>query len=252
LGGEALETVGVLFQSKSSVSEWEGVLRSNIWDLPIEDSKIIPALLLSYYHLPSHLKRCFTYCALFSKAYEFHKENLIRLWMAQNFLRGTQQKSPEEVGEQYFNDLLSRSCFQQSIRYKRFFVMHDLLNDLAKYVSGETCFRLGVDRAERVPKTTRHFSAGKNPLEYQEYRSLYEAKRLRTFVFTWHCGMSIQVLISNFKFLRVMSLCCPNPFYNSELESVSCSHILLWHQFSHACIFRCQFSTLSLKHLNRR
>jgi len=38
----ALETVGGLLQSKSSVSEWEDVLRSNIWDLPIEDSKIIP------------------------------------------------------------------------------------------------------------------------------------------------------------------------------------------------------------------
>ncbi|KAK8464371.1 hypothetical protein PHAVU_011G193600 [Phaseolus vulgaris] len=205
----ALETVGGLLQSKSSILEWEGVLRSNIWDLAIEDSKIIPALLLSYYHLPSHLKRCFAYCALFPKDHMFDKENLIFSWMAENFLQCSQQsKSLEEVGEQYFNDLLSRSFFQQSIRYNRkCFVMHDLLNDLAKYVSGEICFRLGVDRAERVPKTTRHFSNIKNPFERDELRILGDAKRLRTFLSTYrNYGMSIQELISNFKFLRVLSL----------------------------------------------
>ena len=207
----ALETVGGILQSKSSVLEWESVLRSNIWDLPIKDSKIIPALLLSYYHLPSHLKRCFAYCALFPKDYEFDKENLIFLWMAQNFLQCSQQgKSPEEVGEQYFNDLLSRSFFQQSIWYKEtHFLMHDLLNDLAKYVSGEMCFRLGVDRAQRVPKTVRHFSTGKNPVECDEYRSLCDAKRLRTFLSIstnfGDYGMSTQELISNFKFLRLLS-----------------------------------------------
>ncbi|XP_068490367.1 putative disease resistance RPP13-like protein 1 isoform X2 [Phaseolus vulgaris] len=208
----ALETVGGLLQSKSSISEWEGVLRSNIWELPIEDSKIMPALLLSYYHLPSHLKRCFAYCALFPKDHVFDKENLILSWMAENFLQCSQQqsKSPEEVGEQYFNDMLSRSFFQnsiiQDIMYnKTRFVMHDLLNDLAKYVSGEMCYRLGVDRPGSVPKTTRHFSTIKNPVECDEYRSLCEAKRLRTFV-SGNCEMSIQDLISNFKFLRILSL----------------------------------------------
>ena len=209
----ALETVGGLLRSKSSVSEWEGVLRSNIWDLSIEDSKIIPALLLSYYHLPSHLKRCFAYCALFPKDYLFRKNRLISLWMAENFLQcSPQSKSPEEVGEQYFNDLLSRSFFQQLIKQGiedtgTRFVMHDLHNDLAKYVSGEMCFRLGVDRAERVPKTTRHFSTEKNPLQYDEYSSLCDAERLRTFLSIYiNRGTSLEELISTFKFLRSLSL----------------------------------------------
>jgi len=205
----ALETVGGLLQSKSSVSEWEGVLRSNIWDLPIEDSKIIPALLLSYYHLPSHLKRCFAYCALFPKDHEFKKETLILMWMAENFLQCSQQsKSPEEIGEQYFNDLLSRSFFQHSSgSLKSCFVMHDLLNDLAKYFCGEICYRLGVDRPGSVPKKTRHFSTVKYVVGCDEYRSLCDAKRLRTFMSMYtNCGMSIQELISNFKFLRLLSL----------------------------------------------
>ncbi|XP_027909714.1 putative disease resistance protein At3g14460 isoform X2 [Vigna unguiculata] len=215
----ALETLGCLLHTKSSVSEWEGVLKSETWDLAIEDSKIIPALLLSYYHLPSNLKRCFAFCALLPKDRMFDKESIILLWMAQNFLQCSQwSKSPEEVGEQYFNDLLSRSFFQQldnEMSYethfiklnKKLFIMHDLLNDLAKYVSGEMCFRLGVDRAEKVPKTTRHFSSVFNLLKYSECRSLCDAKRLRTFLsINGNCGISIQELISNFKFLRVLSL----------------------------------------------
>jgi len=207
-----LEMVGGLLHSKSFVSEWEGVLRSNIWNLRMIEGNIvpvIPALLLSYYHLPSHLKRCFAYCALFPEDYIFDKDYLIFLWMSENFLQCSQQsKSPEEVGEQYFNDLLSRSFFQQSIGlFRNCFVMHDLLFDLAKYVSGEICYSLGVDRAEIVPNTTRHFSIVKNDFQCNEYRSLLDVKRLRTFLSTsGYYGMSIQELISKFKYLRVLSL----------------------------------------------
>lgn len=137
----------------------ENVLISSIWDLTKEeDCEIIPALFLSYHHLPCHLKRCFTFCALFPKDYEFDKDGLIELWMTENFIQCPRQsKSPGEVGEQYFDVLLSRSFFQQSSRFKTCFVMHNLLIDLEKYVSGEIYFRLEVDKGKCIPKTTRHF-----------------------------------------------------------------------------------------------
>ncbi|KAL2326249.1 hypothetical protein Fmac_025307 [Flemingia macrophylla] len=212
----ALETIGCLLRTKSSVSEWESVLVSKMWDFSEEDSKIIPALLLSYYHLPSHLKRCFAYSALFPKDHEFDKESLILLWMAENFLQCSQHsKRLEEIGEQYFNDLLSRSFFQQSSGNKKCFVMHDLHNDLAKYVCGDICFRLGVDKDESIQKT-RHFSfVAKHEQCFDGFGSLYDAKRLRTFIptsfhYSWYCKMPIHELIFNFTFLRVLSFsgCC--------------------------------------------
>ncbi|KHN46955.1 putative disease resistance RPP13-like protein 1 [Glycine soja] len=230
----ALKTIGSLLHRKTSILEWESILKSKIWEFSEEDSEIVPALALSYHHLPSHLKRCFAYCALFPKDYEFDKECLIQLWMAENFLQCHQQsKSPEEVGEQYFNDLLSRSFFQQSsindlspiffltssrIRNKTYFVMHDLLNDLAKYVGGDIYFRLEDDQAKSIPKTARHFSFETNDIYCydEELGSLHDVERFRTFMptsksmdflyYSWYCKMSIHQLFSKFKFLRVLSL----------------------------------------------
>ncbi|KAL2327100.1 hypothetical protein Fmac_020527 [Flemingia macrophylla] len=221
----ALKTIGSFLHTKSSISEWERVLTSEIWDLPNEDGQIIPALLLSYHNLPSHLKRCFSYCALFPKDYVFVEKNLIQVWMIENFLRCPQQtKTPEEIGKQYFDDLLSRCFFEKSSRYETSFVMHDLLNDLAKYVCGDFCFRLGVDNAERLPKSTRHFSFPINHNLNFVSESLNDAKRLRTFMPTkvasnscyWRCEWSIICeLFSKFELLRHLSFS-----YCYELEEV--------------------------------
>lgn len=147
----ALKTIGCLLYTKSSILEWESILTSEIWDLPKEDSDIILALRLSYHHLPSHLKRCLTYCSIILKGFPFAKNHLCLLWMAEIVLQCPQQsKCVVKVGEQYFNDLLSRSFFQQSRELKDHFIMHDLLNDLIKYVSGDFCFKMENEEAQNI------------------------------------------------------------------------------------------------------
>lgn len=42
---------------------------------------------LSYYDLAAAIRRRLLYCAIFSKDYEFNKDNLIELWISQDFLR---------------------------------------------------------------------------------------------------------------------------------------------------------------------
>ncbi|XP_047175439.1 putative disease resistance protein At3g14460 [Vigna umbellata] len=222
----ALKTIGSLLRTKSSSSYWKSVSESDIWQLP-KEVEIIPALLLSYQHLPSHLKRCFAYCALFPKDYEFDKKELILLWMAEGFLHySPQNNNLEEIGEQYFDDLLTRSFFLRS-NIKMHFSMHDLLNDLAKYVYAEFCFRLKFDKGDCVPKTTRHFSFALRDLYYCDVKyfdglgSLRDAKRLRSFLPIVYDGKYGNVLSSRFKilirefsklkFLRVLSL---NGYYH--------------------------------------
>ncbi|XP_059441946.1 putative disease resistance RPP13-like protein 1 [Corylus avellana] len=138
----AIKAIGALLRSKLDVDEWDKILKSELWDLPIDEMGILPALRLSYKYLSSHLKHCFAYCSIFPKDYSFKKDQLILLWMAEGFLPQTKNRTMEEVGSEYFLTLESRSLFQKSSENKSCFVMHDLVSDLTKSISGQFISRL--------------------------------------------------------------------------------------------------------------
>ncbi|KAL5548705.1 hypothetical protein UlMin_003936 [Ulmus minor] len=64
--------------------------------------------------------------------------------MAEGLLTPEDGKRMEDVGKAYLQALISRSFFQQSsTSYKSAMVMHDLVHDLAMFISGEFCFSCG-------------------------------------------------------------------------------------------------------------
>ncbi|KAH9726743.1 putative disease resistance RPP13-like protein 1 [Citrus sinensis] len=161
-GGLALaaKTLGGLLRTTRH-DAWDDILESKIWDLP-RQSGVLPVLRLSYHHLPSHLKRCFAYCAIFPKDYEFNEKEVTFLWMAGGIIRQSGSKERlEDWGSKCFYDLVSRSIFQQTaISDSSKFVMHDLIHDLAELVSGETIFRLEeANTLSRRFERVRHSSS---------------------------------------------------------------------------------------------
>ncbi|XP_024019157.1 putative disease resistance protein RGA3 [Morus notabilis] len=133
----ALRSMGALLRFERDPSKWDSILRSHVWELrETQRNNILPSLWLSYHYLPSCLKHCFAYCSVFLKDFEIQKEELILLWMAEGFLQSVEEeKRMEDVGEEYIKDLISRSLVQRS-RYDESTVkMHDLVHDLALFVS---------------------------------------------------------------------------------------------------------------------
>ncbi|CAK9151652.1 unnamed protein product [Ilex paraguariensis] len=218
----AAKTLGGILRSKRSSNEWKDVLDSEIWDLPEDQSGILPALRLSYHHLPSQLKPMFGYCAIFPKDYWFDKDELVLLWMAEGFLQQPQRmrKRMEELGDDCFNELLSRSFFQLSSNTESKFTMHDLLNDLAQHVTGEICFRLedNMDNNERcrISPKARHSAFMRHECEmYKRFKAFDELLRVRTFlalpVYRLHscCFLSDSILVNilpKLLCLRVLSM----------------------------------------------
>ena len=179
----AIKAMGSLLHSKVEARKWNDVLSSELWDLPKD--AVLPALRLSYSYLPSYLKRCFSYCSIFPKDYEFQKEQLLMLWMAEGLLdQPKSKKRMEEVGDLYFRELLSKSFFQNSTStHESCFVMHGLINDLARLVAGEFSICLEDDKIHSVSEKSHQVSYLANEFDvYERFERIVETKCLRTFL----------------------------------------------------------------------
>ncbi|XP_044499324.1 putative disease resistance protein RGA4 [Mangifera indica] len=92
----AAKTLGGLLRFKQS-DTWENILESKIWSTSDERDHILPALKLSYHYLPSNLKRCFGYCAIFPQDYEFEEKELALLWIAEGIVQPSDKQLDEAV-----------------------------------------------------------------------------------------------------------------------------------------------------------
>ncbi|KAJ9685411.1 hypothetical protein PVL29_017446 [Vitis rotundifolia] len=218
----AAKALGGMLRNQLSRDAWANILASRIWDLPEDKSHILPALMLSYHHLPSHLKQCFAYCSMFPKDYELNKDDLVLFWMAEGFLQKTKEAArPEDLGSKYFDDLFSRSFFQHSSRNSSRYVMHDPINDLAQSVAGEIYFHLNCawenNKQSTVSEKTHHSSFNRQKyVTHRKFEPFHKVKCLRTLVAlpmnhpTYDCDfISSKVLdglLKEVKYLRVLSL----------------------------------------------
>ena len=157
---------------------------------------------------------------------------MVLLWMAECLIMPREgRKQMEDFGKESFRNLLLRSFFQQLFNDKSRFVMHDLINDLAQQVAGDTCFRLEdkiEGNNEGKPSTkARHSSYLVGEYDgIQKFEVFYDLTCLQTFLPLMlpkqgNCHLTHTVpskLLPKLRWLRVLSL---NGYYISELpESI--------------------------------
>ncbi|GFP90323.1 putative late blight resistance protein homolog r1a-6 [Phtheirospermum japonicum] len=131
---------GLLAKSKRTREYWlyiAGNLNSivNLED----DERCLKILHLSYKELPVHLKPCFLYMGVYPEDYVIDVPKLMRLWVAEGFLKPISGKCLEVVAKEYFNDLIGRNLILvnergyngETIKCK----VHDLLVDVCVRVA---------------------------------------------------------------------------------------------------------------------
>ncbi|XP_017698358.1 putative disease resistance protein RGA1 isoform X2 [Phoenix dactylifera] len=151
------KVLGSLLNSKLDEDYWKMILESEWWEHEYVLDNILPSLALSYEHLNANLKQCFAYCSIFPRSYIFEKDRLVQMWMAQGFIQNKSQvrMRMEDIGGQIFDELTSRYFFLPTLTGK--YVMHDLIRELAAFVSLDECLVISDEKGE-IPETIRHLT----------------------------------------------------------------------------------------------
>ncbi|CAA3012981.1 late blight resistance homolog R1B-17 [Olea europaea subsp. europaea] len=135
---------GFLSKVNKTQDYWKYVAE-NLSSIIAEKDNCLEILTLSYSHLPPHLKACFLYMGVFPENYEIPVSRLIKLWVAEGFVKPHESKCLEEVAGQYLMDLIDRNLIlvrqKGSLNGKiKTCSMHDLLRQLCVRMAREENF----------------------------------------------------------------------------------------------------------------
>ncbi|XP_057989491.1 putative disease resistance protein RGA3 [Hevea brasiliensis] len=210
----AIKTIAGLLYFRYPETQWLVFLQEELSMIAPNENDILPTLKLSYDHLPSHLKHCFAFCALFPKDYVIDVKTLIHLCIAQGFIESSNSNlCVEDIGLQYFTELWWRSFFQEVERDELGSVesckMHDLMHDLATSVAGKSICIINSEE-KSVDESVRHVSFDFCLNSSQQIPTgLSNALKLRTLLFNRTGGSRLsisEVIVSNFRVLRVCDM----------------------------------------------
>uniref|UniRef100_A0A0E0RBZ1 Uncharacterized protein n=1 Tax=Oryza rufipogon TaxID=4529 RepID=A0A0E0RBZ1_ORYRU len=132
----------VLASKEQTENEWKKILSKNAWFMNNLLNDLRGVLYLSYDELPRHLKQCFLYCSVYPEDANIYRDDLTRMWIAEGFIEDHGGQLLEETADEYYYELIHQNLLQPDGLYydHSSCKMHDLLRQLACYLSREECF----------------------------------------------------------------------------------------------------------------
>ncbi|XP_022852110.1 putative late blight resistance protein homolog R1C-3 [Olea europaea var. sylvestris] len=125
---------GLLSKATKTPHYWRNIAKNLSSEINSNDEQCSKILSLSYKHLPHHLKGCFLYMGIFPEDFEIKVRELTKLWVAEGILKSACSKTLEDVGEEYFLDLVQRSLILAQKKGSNGKIktcrIHDLLRDI--------------------------------------------------------------------------------------------------------------------------
>ncbi|CAI9117462.1 OLC1v1018860C1 [Oldenlandia corymbosa var. corymbosa] len=176
---------------------------------------------LSYKNLPEHLKPCFLYFGAFPSDEEISVRRLIRLWIAEGFVRRSNSMTIENVAEGYMVDLIERSLVMVAKRRSldngaKTCLIHDLLHDFCLRKATEENFFLllrGYDELSDFNSHGRRLCIYSHPIHLKKSRLFSPHARSLLFFSTKEIAggheedwLDFSIIIRSFRVVKVLSL----------------------------------------------
>ncbi|KAL1561262.1 putative late blight resistance protein R1A-10 [Salvia divinorum] len=125
---------GLLSKMERSKDVWKKLGDNVITAISESDKRCYSILSLSYNHLPNHLKPCFLYMGAYPEDYVIRGSRLVRLWVAEGFVKSNGERSLEEESKDWLKSLVERNLLMVR-EYNKYgkpkrYNMHDMLRDL--------------------------------------------------------------------------------------------------------------------------
>ncbi|XP_050152728.1 disease resistance protein RPM1-like [Malus sylvestris] len=202
---------GLLSTKAKVVSEWQKLYNSLSSELESNPhlTSLTRIISLSYHHLPYYLKSCVLYFGIFPEDYSVSCIRLVRLWIAEGFVKPKRGKTLEEVAEEYLTELIHKSLVQVSQVWidgkARSCRVHDLMREvlLRKAVDSNFCHVLSENESTLKPITRRllidstpHGALG--IIEQSRIRSLFTFNQEQ-----WPESF-LSTLSGNFKLMKIL------------------------------------------------
>ncbi|KAL2515307.1 Disease resistance RPP8-like protein 3 [Forsythia ovata] len=207
---------GLLSKLSRTQHDWKNVAENLSSIITSNDERYSKILSLSYNNLPHHLKGCFLYMEVFPEDSNICVSTLIKLWIAEGFIKLVKFKRLEDMAEEYLLDLIERSLVmiskKSSIGKIKACKIHDLLRDLLQSeAERERFFHVIGRRLDCLPQGT-----SVRRLSFHE-ELLFSPKILSSSlprsILNFHDAMSIlSKKVINLRLIRVLHMdeACPS------------------------------------------
>nr|UBY07102.1 NBS-LRR disease resistance protein [Dasypyrum villosum] len=204
---------GLLCQKDKTYHAWEMVLHDSIWSVSEMPEELNHTIYLSYEDLPPRIKQCFLYYSLLPKTALFLRNNIIGMWISEGFLHSSEDL--EELGREYYKELILRNLIEPNIRYTDQTVcnIHDVVRSFGQFVardealaahSGETSFVISKLKAQKFLRLSLEIQASES--DGLDWSSLEAQQTLRTLISVGHINMKPGDSLVNFPCLRTLHI----------------------------------------------
>uniref|UniRef100_A0ACD5UPN5 Uncharacterized protein n=1 Tax=Avena sativa TaxID=4498 RepID=A0ACD5UPN5_AVESA len=211
----AIVTISSLLATEGTKlkEDWEHIMDSLAPNFEVKPTLegMRQILNLSYINLPHYLKTCMLYLCIYPEDYIIKKNDLVRQWVAQGFVSKAHGRDPENVAEDYFNELINRSIVQPVDTDHNNEVLscrlHDMMLDLIIHKCREENFITATDDIQAIiglPDKVRRLSLN---LDGIIDGTILETTRLSQVRALARFGTSVYAPpLLKFKHLRVLAL----------------------------------------------